>query len=91
MVKRPSKIQKITIDLDGPQGNGLHLISVAKSLTKQLYGYEKSLEVSIELLQKPHKEILEYLEREFGYMIIFLTENDDYIRIIENATSEVMA
>ena len=71
------KNKKITIDLDGPNGNAFYLLATACKLTKQLGLDNKAIEKDMK--SGDYLNVLKVFDDNFGDFVVLQTENSEYL------------
>ena len=74
MIKKRSEIQKLEINLSGPQGNAFVLMGHARSLAKQLGKDGKA--ITDEMMDGNYDHLIEVFDREFGEYVDLVRAGD---------------
>ena len=71
MIVKKNQKTHVTIDLQGPDGNGCILIGIAQNFARQL-GYSKEERDSIrqEMMEGDYENLLEVFDSHFGHFVI---------------------
>ena len=78
MIKRTQKT-KLTINIDGPEGNAFCLMGYARSLSKKLRLNTK--EILAEMMSGDYLDLLKTFERHFGEYVTLETSNEQYLNL----------
>lgn len=70
--------RKITVYLDGPEGNAFNLIGIAANLAKQLGFSKKEIkDMRDELMSKDYNHLVKTMDGLFGPVVNFVTESPE--------------
>ena len=74
MIRKKQKLDKMIIDLDGPDGNAYNLIGVANNLMRKGFGRNALgrdiAEVLNEMTSGDYKNLVRVIDKYFGDMVI---------------------
>ena len=74
MIRKKQKLDKMIIDLDGPEGNAYNLIGVANNLMRKGFGRNALgrdiSEVLNEMTSGDYKNLVRVFDKYFGDMVI---------------------
>lgn len=71
MIREKKPRKKIIIDLTGPAGNAVSLISLAQKLAKQLdYQPEERGNLTAEMMGGDYENLIEVFDKHFGSLVI---------------------
>jgi hypothetical protein len=73
---------KLTIDLDGPDGNAFVLMGIAQTLCRQV-GKEHS-KILADMRKSDYIHLLKVFEKNFGNVVILVTNNEEYLTAFQN-------
>ena len=76
-VELKPKLDKMYIDLDGPNGNVFYLLATACKLSKQLGFDNKAIEKDMK--SGDYLNVLKVFDDNFGDFVVLQTENAEYI------------
>ena len=76
-VELKPKLDKIYIDLDGPDGNAFNLLATACNLSKQLDFDNKAIEKDMQ--SGNYMNLLKVFDDNFGEFVVLQTENAEYL------------
>ena len=69
--------EKVTIDLNGPDGNAMNLVGYVKTIGKQLdMGHETIKQIQSDMLEGDYENLLSIFNKNFG-QVVELTGRDD--------------
>ena len=71
------KLDKMFIDIDGPNGNAFSLLGTACKLSKQLGLDNKAIEK--EMTSSDYMNLLKVFDDNFGEFVVLQTENAEYL------------
>lgn len=74
MITKKKAYGKMTIDLDGPEGNAFNLLGVARGLSKRLHLDNKKIET--EMIQSDYVHLVKTFDRYFGNYVVLQTSLD---------------
>jgi DNA-directed RNA polymerase beta subunit len=75
------KIEKIVIDLDGPDGNVFILMGIAKKLMNQIDRSRSNIIIQ-EMMNSDYLNAVYVFEREFGSFVELETSNEKILNIL---------
>jgi hypothetical protein len=76
-VELKPKLDKMYIDLDGPNGNAFYLLATACKLSKQLGLDNKAIEKDMK--SGDYLNVLKVFDDNFGDFVVLQTENSEYL------------
>ena len=76
-VELKPKLDKMYIDIDGPNGNVFYLLATACKLSKQLGFDNKAIEKDMK--SDDYLNALKVFEDNFGEFVVLQTENAEYL------------
>mgnify|MGYP003658893623 CR=1 FL=1 len=76
-VELKPKLDKMYIDLDGPNGNAFYLLATACKLSKQL-GLDRNTIID-EMKSGDYLNVLKVFDDNFGDFVVLQTENSEYL------------
>ena len=82
IVLQPEKREKITINLNGPEGNVFTLLGYATSFSKQL-GID-SQPILAEMMSKDYTNAVQVFNKYFGENVILETTSESLYKILTN-------
>lgn len=80
MIARKSKRRRLSLDLDGPQGNAYVLLGVAQKLQREL---KLEADAVFEMQQGDYINLLKVFEKYFGDYVILETNQDELIEALD--------
>ena len=82
-VELKPKLDKMYIDLDGPNGNVFYLLATACKLSKQLGFDNKAIEKDMK--SGDYLNVLKVFDDNFGDFVVLQTENSEYLDAFKGA------
>ena len=76
-VELKPKLDKMFIDIDGPNGNAFYLMTVARDFCKKLELDED--EILADMKTGDYLNLLNVFEENFGDFVVLQTENSEYL------------
>ena len=76
-VELKPKLDKMYIDIDGPNGNAFYLLAVARDFCKKLDLNE--YEILADMQSDDYLNLLNVFEENFGDFVVLQTENAEYL------------
>jgi hypothetical protein len=76
-VELKPKLDKMYIDIDGPNGNAFYLMAVARDFSKTLDLDED--EILADMKTGDYLNLLNVFEENFGDFVVLQTENPEYL------------
>ena len=77
-VELKPKLDKMFIDIDGPNGNAFYLMAVARDFSKTLDLDED--EILADMKTGDYLNLLNVFEDNFGDFVVLQTENPEYLK-----------
>jgi len=77
------KLDKMFIDIDGPNGNAFYLLATACKLSKQLGLDNKAIEKDMK--SGDYLNVLKVFDDNFGNFVVLQTENSEYLEAFKGA------